>query len=484
MHKRERKGLLKHYDFILLDEVSLQAAFLLSLFVRLGVMNPYRIPLYGNMAVVITIADLTVAFSYESFKNVLKREYGAECVTTVKHVLLVEMLCIMYLYTIKRGADYSRIVLYLMAIFYAILTYIVRVLWKQHLRKRMHKGGNRSLLIITLEDMASEVTDCIRRYNYEMFSIAGLVIIDRDMTGETIGDIPVVANESTVSEYVCREWVDEVFVNIEPPYPLPEEMMDEIYQSGITVHLNLARMSKEDCHKKTAIEKIGKYTVLTASMNYMTAKQVCYKRGLDILGGLVGCILTGIIFVFIAPLIYLGSPGPIFFSQERVGRNGKTFRLYKFRSMYMDAEERKAGLMKDNRVKDGMMFKLDFDPRIIGNRILPNGRKKTGIGHFIRVTSIDEFPQFFNVLRGEMSPVGIRPPLYTEFVKYNLGHRARLAIKPGITGMWQVSGRSKITDFDEVVKLDIQYINEWSLWLDLKIILATVMTVLRRDGSL
>lgn len=150
----------------------------------------------------------------------------------------------------------------------------------------------------------------------------------------------------------------------------------------------------------------------------------------------------------------------------------------------MDAEERKAGLMKDNRVKDGMMFKLDFDPRIIGNRILPNGRKKTGIGHFIRVTSIDEFPQFFNVLRGEMSPVGIRPPLYTEFVKYNLGHRARLAIKPGITGMWQVSGRSKITDFDEVVKLDIQYINEWSLWLDLKIILATVMTVLRRDGSL
>lgn len=484
MHKRERKGLFKHYDFILLDEMSLQAAFLLSLLIRLGVMNPYSIPLYGNMAVVITVADLIVAFSNETFKNVLKRGCSTECVTTVKHVLMVELLCIMYLYTIKRGADYSRIALYLMAIFYAIITYTVRILWKRHLGKRMHEGGDHSLLIVTLEDMALEVVDCIKNYNYEMYTIAGLVIIDRDMTGERVNDIPVVANERTVSDYICREWVDEVFVNVTPPYPLPEKMMDEIHESGITVHLNLARMSKKDCNKKTAIEKIGKYTVLTSSMNYMTAKQAFYKRGLDMIGGFVGCILTGIIFVFIAPLIYLSSPGPIFFSQERVGRNGRTFMLYKFRSMYIDAEERKAELMNENRVKDGMMFKLDFDPRIIGNRILSDGRKKTGIGHFIRVTSIDEFPQFFNVLRGEMSLVGIRPPLYTEFVKYNLGHRARLAIKPGITGMWQISGRSKITDFDEVVKLDIQYINEWSLWLDLKIILATVMTVLRRDGSL
>ena len=104
--------------------------------------------------------------------------------------------------------------------------------------------------------------------------------------------------------------------------------------------------------------------------------------------------------MFVGPAIYLKSPGPIFFSQERVGKNGKKFKMYKFRSMYMDAEERKAELMKQNRVSDGMMFKLDFDPRVIGNEILPDGTKKTGIGNFIRVTSLDEFPQFFNVLKG------------------------------------------------------------------------------------
>ena len=124
------------------------------------------------------------------------------------------------------------------------------------------------------------------------------------------------------------------------------------------------------------------------------------KRSLDIIGGLAGCILTGIIFIFVAPAIYIQSPGPIFFSQIRVGKNGKKFKMYKFRSMYMDAEERKKELMKDNRVEDGMMFKLEFDPRVIGNKILPNGERKTGIGNLIRKTSLDEFPQFLNVLKG------------------------------------------------------------------------------------
>src|SRR5699024_2453557 len=191
-----------------------------------------------------------------------------------------------------------------------------------------------------------------------------------------------------------------------------------------------------------------------------------------------------VIFIFVAPAIYISSPGPIFFSQIRVGQNGKKFKMYKFRSMYLDAEERKEELMKENRVGDGMMFKLEFDPRVIGNRILPNGKKKTGIGQLIRVTSLDEFPQFFNVLKGDMSLVGTRPPTVDEWEKYELHHRARLAIKPGITGMWQVSGRSEITDFEEVVKLDTEYIREWSFGLDLKILFMTVLSVVKRDGSM
>ena len=158
--------------------------------------------------------------------------------------------------------------------------------------------------------------------------------------------------------------------------------------------------------------------------------------------------------------------------------------MYKFRSMYMDAEERKAELMKDNKLGDGKMFKLDFDPRVIGNKVLPDGSHKTGVGEFIRRTSLDEFPQFYNVLRGDMALVGTRPPLTSETNLYELHHRARLAIKPGITGMWQVSGRSDITDFEEVVRLDTKYIQEWTYGLDIRILLRTVAVVLKREGSM
>lgn len=150
----------------------------------------------------------------------------------------------------------------------------------------------------------------------------------------------------------------------------------------------------------------------------------------------------------------------------------------------MDAEARKAELMEQNQVKDGMMFKMEYDPRIIGCKKLPDGTIKKGIGNRIRDWSLDEFPQFFNVLKGDMSLVGTRPPTVDEWEKYELHHRARLAIKPGLTGMWQVSGRSEITDFEEVVKLDTKYISEWSFMLDIKILFKTVLIVLGQKGSM
>ena len=151
--------------------------------------------------------------------------------------------------------------------------------------------------------------------------------------------------------------------------------------------------------------------------------------------------------------------------------------------MYLDAEERKKDLQAKNRVSDGMMFKLDWDPRIIGNKIIDR-KQVTGIGEFIRKTSLDEFPQFFNILLGQMSLVGTRPPTVDEWEKYRYHHRARMAFKPGLTGLWQISGRSEITDFEEVVRLDTEYINNWSLALDIKILFKTVKTVLRKDGAM
>lgn len=139
--------------------------------------------------------------------------------------------------------------------------------------------------------------------------------------------------------------------------------------------------------------------------------------------------------------------------------------------------------MAQNKVSDGMMFKMDFDPRIIGNKILPDGTKKTGIGQFIRKTSIDELPQFWNILKGDMSLVGTRPPTLDEWEKYEPHHRARMSFRPGLTGLWQVSGRSNITDFEEVVRLDTQYIGEWSVKNDIRIIFQTIISVMKDEGA-
>lgn len=484
MFRKSSEGWLKHADFMLLDMLSLQIAFILSYVLRHGMANPYASRLYRNMALFLMIADILVIFFYETFHGVLKRGYYKEFIVTVKHSLLVVLLAVMYLFTLQDGEAYSRIVVYSGEVIYIFLSYIIRICWKNYLEKKKMAGGKeRSLLIVTTSDIAETVVFNVKDNNYEMFHIAGLVITDKSMIGKTIAGVPVVASEETAIGYVCQQWVDEVFINLSKNYPLSTELLDGFAETGVTVHLNLARITNET-GKKQLIEKVGNYTVLTTSMNVMTQKQAFMKRALDIAGGLVGCVLTVIIFIFVAPAIYIQSPGPIFFSQPRVGKNGKIFKMYKFRSMYMDAEEKKKELMKYNRVGDGMMFKMDFDPRIIGNKVLPDGTHKTGIGEFIRKTSLDEFPQFFNVLLGQCSIVGTRAPLLDEKALYSSHHRARLAVKPGITGMWQVSGRSEITNFEEVVKLDTKYINEWSMGLDLKIILKTVKVVLKSEGAM
>lgn len=214
----------------------------------------------------------------------------------------------------------------------------------------------------------------------------------------------------------------------------------------------------------------GSYPVISFCAKTFEQNKMIIKRAIDIVGALIGLLVTAVVTIFVAPAILIESPGPIFFKQKRVGKNGRYFYMYKFRSMYRDAEERKKALMEQNEMK-GLMFKMTDDPRI------------TKVGRFIRATSIDELPQFFNVLKGDMSLVGTRPPTVDEFMQYAGYHKRRLSIKPGITGLWQVSGRSNIEDFEDVVKLDLEYIDNWSLALDIKILFKTVLVVFKKDGS-
>ena len=405
MYRKDSEGWLKHADFIVLDMICLQLAYVLAYAISGYGFNPYGIIIYRNMAVFLELADLIVIFAYGTMKSVLKRGYYRDFVVTVKHSIMIGALAILYLFLLQQGQAFSRLTLILTVVIYLVLTYVVRELWKKLLRKQMADGGERKLLIITSEDVAEQVVSNMQENNYARYSIAGVVVIDADWTGRTINGIPVVANEENAAMYVCQEWIDEVLIVISEVLPYPSELIEKLTETGVTVHLNLAKITNVT-GKKQFVEKVGNYTVLTTSINYASTKQLMLKRLMDIAGGLVGCILTGIICIFVGPAIYIASPGPIFFAQERVGKNGKKFKMYKFRSMYMDAEERKAELMKDNKLGDGKMFKLDFDPRVIGNKILPDGTHKTGIGDFIRRTSLDEFPQFFNVLKGDSGIIG------------------------------------------------------------------------------
>lgn len=483
MYQRKSNSWAKHYDFIIWDLICLQAAFVLAYVIRHKNIQVYNNELYRNMGLLLVLLDYVVIFSNNTFKNVLKRGYYKEFNITIKHTFTIIVLCTLYLFSLQRGLDYSRIVLYITWGLYLFLSYVVRIFWKRFLVKRMDVTEKKNLLLVVSQNTVEETLENYRRNNFGRYNICGICIVNQECVGEKIQEIPVVATIENIAQYVCCGWVDEVFVNIDPQENLEKEFINKLTETGVTVHINIAKLSQE-VGKRQLIEKLGDYTVLTTSINYMTMRDAFTKRCLDIVGSLVGCIVTILILLIIGPIIYVASPGPIIFKQTRVGQNGKLFKLYKLRSMYLDAEERKKNLMEQNRVNDGFMFKLDFDPRVIGNRVLPSGEKKTGIGEFIRKTSLDEFPQFFNVLKGDMSLVGTRPPTVDEWEKYEFHHRARLATKPGITGMWQVSGRSNITDFEEVVRLDMKYINEWNFGLDIKILLKTVLQVFKQDGSM
>lgn len=405
MYRKNANGWLKHIDFIILDMICLQIAFVMAYFIKNGNIHLYNNFLYRNMAIIIELADLMVLLIFGTLNGVLKRGYYQEFVKTLKHGFIVGLLAILYLFSVQKGVFFSRFILFLTIGIYFILTYIVRVLWKSHIKKGVNSGKRRKLLIVTSSTIAGKVIENVEKNNYSRYDIVGVALLDKNLIGKQIDNVSVVANNETAGMYACKEWVDEVLIVLPKEIAYPNTLIEQLTLAGITVHMNLAKVVNSP-GKKQFVEKIGDYTVLTTSINYVSLNELFLKRVFDIICGLLGCILTLAICIFIGPAIYIASPGPIFFSQERVGKNGKKFKMYKFRSMYLDAEERKAELMKDNKLGDGKMFKLDFDPRVIGNKVMPDGSHKTGIGEFIRKTSLDEFPQFFNVLKGEWDIIG------------------------------------------------------------------------------
>lgn len=342
------------------------------------------------------------------------------------------------------------------------------------LRELRLQGRNlRHLLIVGTNSRAQALAKMIKKQPELGYALRGFV--DDNWSNDSNldkRDVDVVARLHDIGTYLKDNVVDEVVIAL-PVATLYQDacrIVQLCEEQGIVVHfipgfgflsLGQATMLFSTLHEEP---------ILTIVPPAMGGWQLIIKRAIDIVGSVALIALLFPILVIIPVVIKLGSPGPIFFSQERIGLNKRKFRLLKFRTMVANAEEVQKTLEHLNEL-DGPAFKIKNDPRI------------TPIGKFLRRTSLDELPQLYNVLKGDMSLVGPRPLPLRDYAGFNQDwHRRRFSVRPGITCLWQVSGRSTTT-FDKWMELDMTYISQWSLWLDLKILAATVPAVLRQRGA-
>ncbi len=479
MYNKISGSWLKHWDFMLLDMIFLQIAYIFSYMVRNGFNNLYENRVYLNIGIFICLLDLCAAFFLEDYRGIMRRDSFMELKAVIKHVFMVCIFVLAYLFLSKSSEEFSRVSFVVFSVSSVGILYVERCLWKLYLLKykKIHYM-KKALLILTTSDIAEEVVRTAEKNTYNELLLIGIVLADRDdLVGNDLCGEKVVCRMEDLHDYIQTKWVDGILVNVSDQYHVPSQLVTQCTQMGVTVHIKISEIGEDAGNQE--LEKIAGYVVVSTGIGASSPGELFAKRVIDIAGALVGLVCTGILSIFVIPAVKLSSPGPVIFKQTRIGRNGRKFEMYKFRSMYLDAEERKKALMERNQMH-GNMFKMYDDPRIIGSG--PDGRRH-GLGWFLRKTSIDEFPQFWNVLKGDMSLVGTRPPTVDEWEKYEHHHRGRLAMKPGLTGMWQISGRSEITDFEEIVKLDMEYIKNWNIGLDLQILWKTVGVVLRGKGS-
>lgn len=424
-----------------------------------------------SVVLVLHVASFYFLKVYDGF---FKRGRYRELLLSVKYNLILIAGATLLGFGLKNDVFVSRLV---MGYFFLLNVFVV---WVLHLsirnRERVFRWSNRrvtNLLIVTTADRLDEIRKNFQRSKETTWNIVGAVLLGGRKGINIPDDFAVVPDtEEAYLEYATQNVVDEVFIQvdyIQKREKFLKNMILEFEKMGLVVNLNLDLFNLGVTGEKR-IYKLEQYHVVAFSSRLFDYRTVLVKRLIDIVGAVIGLLLTGAVGLILAPFLLMESPGPLIFKQKRVGVNGRIFDFYKFRSMYADAEERKKELMQQNEMQ-GLMFKMENDPRV------------TKVGAFIRKTSIDELPQFWNVLKGDMSLVGTRPPTIDEYQQYSYYQKRRISFRPGITGLWQISGRSDIKDFDEVVKLDLEYIDNWSLVLDFKIIFKTVGVVLCRDGA-
>ncbi len=462
MHNRG----LRRLALWLADIVVSFLSFYLALSLRFGTGKaafPFDIEtVYSAIALISTLISLVLNLD----QNFMRRGWFDEITAVFLHNVILGTALVLVFYFMHNLATLSRLVFG----YFLLLNFGLMLLERGLIKAAAHRvygtdTFRHSLLMITdPEHFNSPFDDA---YSYK---VIGNVVVDGECASGRVGDKDLSCPVSELTRNLVTVPFDDVFINAPSLSDTDfSSLLEKFTDMGVQVH-HVVNIYQPAGQQMSVTSFGGDYLCANYSKHEFNRAALAVKRLFDIIGSIVGLAICGIIYIFAAPAIKLDSPGPVIFSQIRIGRNGKRFKFYKFRSMYVDAEERKQKLMAQNEM-NGLMFKMEDDPRI------------TKVGKFMRKTSLDEFPQFWNVLKGDMSLVGTRPPTEDEFMHYNEHYRERLSIRPGITGLWQVSGRSDITNFDDVVKLDLRYIDNWSLSLDARILFKTVSVVFKHKGA-
>lgn len=435
---------------------------------------------YLQFYLILALTFLIGFIGFDQEQDITSRRFRGDLLRSAEMTLIIGAASAFLMIVAKISLADSRYFFFGILAFNFLLQPLVLAVIKLYLRYSDQKVTSTKLVgVLTVEDRAEAILRDLRKdWTKELCGVA-LMDATNDEIGTQIQGVPVKAGFSDFMEWVRRDALDEVYIDV--PYDTGNSLtgyLIELESMGLDVHFSVpmlekvyGKTSQAGCkHIASNLEHRGKAYLIGISTVHHSIRSQVLKRAMDICGALVGLVISVPIIAITAIPLKLESPGPLFFKQKRVGLNGRIFEIYKLRSMYTDAEKRKKELMAQNEM-NGLMFKMTDDPRI------------TKVGKFIRKTSIDELPQFWNVLRGEMSLVGTRPPTVDEYDQYESHHKRRLSMKPGITGMWQVSGRSSVQNFEDVVRLDTEYIDNWSLKLDIEILLKTVKVVFARDGA-
>lgn len=345
---------------------------------------------------------MTIVFD-NPYKNILKNDASEEMIKIVKQAFMAFVMNIVLLYAMHLGNVSSRIVIIILYPIYIILSMISRTLWKRHLRKKLsHYGSNKAMIVLSDSKHIHSVLDNLVTKTYKGYNIRAAFLMDYDGHIKKSGYVPILGSDQDMVEYAIHNWVDSATLAINDQQRI-DQLRDIFEVMGIVTHIIVAAAPTNDGEY---IQKLGNYIVASNSYRSNPPARLFIKSVMDILGGLVGCLITAIITIFVGPLTYIQNPCPIFYTSKRVGKNGKVFKMYKFSSMYQDADQSKAELMSHNKIGNGMMFKMDDDPKIIGSEKKDKNGNPKGIGNFIRKKSLDKFPQFFNVLKGDSSIIG------------------------------------------------------------------------------